>query len=156
MKLRNLLLGVALLFSCVILAQEKGDFNGFAGLSYPLTSGADIGATAGVEYVFGENISAAPSFTYYFAGSGITLTQIDIDARYYLGDESFNWFLTAGYSLWNTSFTGGGSASGSGFNGGAGALFSLGDSIDLLAIAKYNSEIGGGSVIPTVGVSFGF
>ena len=76
------------------IAQEKGDFSGFSGISYPLASGSDMGATGGVEYVFSENLSVAPSFTYYFVGSGVTSTQIDGDVRYYLGDESFNWFLT--------------------------------------------------------------
>lgn len=154
MNFKKLLLGIALLFSCVVLAQEKGDFNVFAGVSYPLASGSDVGATAGVEYVFAENISAAPSFTYYFAGSGFTSTQFDVDARYYLGDESFNWFVTAGISINSVSF-GGVSASSTGFTGGAGALFSLGESMNLLASVKYNSETNGGGVLPMLGVSFG-
>ena len=156
MKFKNLLLGLSLLLSTVALAQEKGDFNGFAGLSYPLISGADIGASAGVEYVFAENFSAAPSFTYYFS-SGVTNTDFDIDARYYLGDESFQWFLTAGVSFASTSLSGGGisvTASETGFNAGAGALFSLGNSLNLIAVAKYNYARA--AVIPMVGVSFGF
>lgn len=152
MKLKNLVLGLSLLLSTVAIAQEKGDFNGFAGLSYPLVSGADIGATAGVEYVFAENFSAAPSFTYYFT-SGVTNTQFDIDVRYYLGDESFNWFLTGGLVI-NSASASGISVSDTGFNGGAGALFSLSDSLDLVATAKYNSNLEG--VVPMVGVTFGF
>lgn len=143
------------MFSCITIAQEQGEFNGFAGLSYPLASGSDIGATAGVEYVFAENFSAAPSFTYYFAGSGITSTQFDIDARYYLGDESFNWFLTGGVSI-NSVKVGGISSSNTGFAGGAGAMFSMGESMDFLAVVKYHSEINGGGVLPMIGVSFGF
>ena len=135
------------------VAQEKGDFNGFAGLSYPLTSGSDLGVTAGVEYVFAEKFSAAPSFTYYTT-SGVTNTQIDVDARYYLGDESFNWFLTAGFSS-NTISNSGVSVSNSGFSTGAGVLFSLSDSIEILTVVKYNS-VGSGSVVPFVGVNFGF
>lgn len=156
MKLKNLVLGLSLLLSTVALAQEKGDFNGFAGLSYPLVSGADIGATAGVEYVFAENFSAAPSFTYYFT-SGVTNTDFDVDARYYLGDDSFQWFLTAGVSFASSSVSSGGvtvSASETGFNGGAGALFSLSESLNLVAVAKYNSARE--ALIPMVGVTFGF
>lgn len=155
MKLKNVVLGLSLLLSTVALAQEKGDFNGFAGLSYPLESGSNLGATAGIEYVFAENFSAAPSFTYYFADSGITQTQFDIDVRYYLGDESFNWFATAGFSNLSSSVSGFSSMSDSGFTVGAGALFGLSDSIDILTTVKYNS-VGSGAVIPFVGVNFGF
>ena len=155
MNFKKLLLGITLLFSCVLLAQEKWDFNGFAGVSYPLASGSDLGVTAGIEYVFADNISAAPSYTYYFVGSGITSTQFDLDARYYLGDESFNWFLTAGISI-NSVSASGFSASNTGFAGGAGALYSLSDSMNLLAVVKYHSEINGGGVLPMLGVSFGF
>jgi len=144
------------MLSMTFVAQEKGDFNGFAGLTYPLTSGSDLGITAGVEYVFAEKFSAAPSFTYYTT-SGVTNTQFDIDARYYLGDESFNWFLTAGLVINSASASGGGvsvSTSETGFAGGAGAMFSISESLDLLATVKYNSNIEG--VVPMVGVSFGF
>lgn len=146
------------MLSTIAIAQEKGEFNVFTGLTYPLSSGADLGATAGLEYVFAENFSAAPSFTYYFSGEGITNTQVDIDARYYLGDESFNWFVTAGIAFNSTSLDlgsgfGSVSASDTGFSGGAGALFSLGDSIDILAVVKYNTN-GEGSVVPMIGASF--
>ena len=47
MKLKNVLLGLAMLVSTVALAQEKGDFNGFAGLTYPLTSETSIGNPVG-------------------------------------------------------------------------------------------------------------
>lgn len=154
MKLKNVLLGLALLVSTVALAQEKGDFNGFAGLTYPLTSGSDAGITGGIEYVFAEDFSIAPSYTYYFTDPG-TLSQFDIDVRYYLGDEGFNWFLTGGVSFLNASFMGI-SANTTGFAGGAGALFSMGESFDLLAVVKYHSEIGGGSIVPSLGLSFGF
>ena len=153
MNFKKLLLGAALMLSMTFVAQEKGDFNGFAGLTYPLTSGSDLGITAGVEYVFAENFSAAPSFTYYTT-SGVTNTQFDIDARYYLGDESFNWFLTAGFSS-NRVSANGFSASNSGFGAGAGALFSLSDAIEILTVVKYNS-VGSGAVVPFVGVNFGF
>ncbi len=154
MKLKKVFLGIAMLFSFAVLAQEKGDFSGFAGVSYPLASGADLGINAGVEYVFAENFSAAPSFTYYTT-SGATNTGINLDIRYYLGDESFNWFLTSGLLLTNTK-VGGFSASGTGFTGGAGALFSLSDSMNLLTVVKYNSEVVGGGVEPMVGISFSF
>ena len=62
MKFKRLLLGITLLFSCVVLAQEKGDLSGFAGVTYPLSSGSDLGVNAGVEYMFSETIGIAPSF----------------------------------------------------------------------------------------------
>ncbi len=153
MKVKNVLLGLALLVSTVAFAQEKGDFNGFAGLTYPLESGSDLGITAGVEYVFAEDFSIAPSYTYYFSDPGSN-SQFDIDLRYYLGDDSFNWFLTGGVSFLRSEFMGI-SANTTGFAGGAGALFSLGDSFDLMAVVKYNSELAGGSIVPTLGLSFG-
>lgn len=154
MKLKNVLLGLAMLVSTVALAQEKGDFNGFAGLTYPLESGSDLGITAGVEYVFAEDFSIAPSYTHYFTDPG-SLSQFDIDVRYYLGSESFNWFLTGGVSFLRAEVLGI-SANATGFAGGAGALFSLGESFDLMAVVKYNSELMGGTIIPSLGISFGF
>ena len=156
MKLKNLMLALTLLVSTVALAQEKGDFNGFAGLTYPLESESNLGITAGVEYVFANNFSIAPSFTYYFENEA-TLTQLDFDLRYYLGSDSFNFFLTAGVSTIKASTDALGvtiSASQTGFAGGLGALISMSDSIDLITIVKYNAELE--SVIPTVGLSFGF
>lgn len=156
MKLKNLLLALTLLVSTVALAQEKGDFNGFAGLTYPLESDSNLGITAGVEYVFANNFSIAPSFTYYFEDQA-TLTQLDFDLRYYLGNDNFNFFLTGGLSIVKASTDLLGvtiSASETGFAGGVGALISMGDSIDLITVLKYNVEME--SVIPTVGLSFGF
>ena len=150
MKLKNVMLGLALLVSTVALAQEKGDFNGFAGLTYPLESGADLGITGGLEYVFADSFSIAPSYTHYFSDP-FSVSHFDIDLRYYLGDDSFNWFLTGGVSFLDVA-----GFSATGFAGGAGALFSLGESFDLLAVVKYNSEMYGGAIIPSLGLSFGF
>ena len=152
MNLKKLVLGAMLLFSCVTIAQEKGDFNGFAGLTYPLVSGADLGITAGLEYVFSDDFSAAPSFTYYTT-SGVTNTQIDLDARYYMGEDNFKWFLTAGLTI-NSASANGVSVTDTGFAGGAGAIFSLSDSFNLLSTVKYSSNIEG--VVPMLGISFGF
>ena len=146
------LLAAIVAFSFTTNAQEQGDFNGFLGISYPLTSGADLGITGGVEYVFAENFSAAPNFTYYTT-SGVTNTSINADVRYYLGDDSFNWFLLAGVSFRNTS-AGGVSVSDTGFGGGAGALFSLSDSLNLVAQARYGSSVS--AIEPMVGLQFSF
>ncbi|MFY9242672.1 MAG: hypothetical protein WAO74_06560 [Polaribacter sp.] len=155
MKIKNLLLGLTLLFSTVALAQEKGDFNAFAGGTAALGTGSLFGVNAGVEYVFAENFSVAPSFTYYFGDA--TQTAVNIDARYYLGDDSFNWFATAGIGFNSISVPAGailvGSSTATGIRGGAGALFSISDNLDLLAIVAYDSAVSG--VVPMVGVSFG-
>jgi hypothetical protein len=152
MKLKNLLLGLSLLLSTVALAQDQGVFRGFAGITYPLASGADLGATAGVEYAFAEGISVAPSYTYYFSGNGITNSDIDLDLRYFLGSDDFNWFVSAGASMANVSVSGAGSNSETGFATGVGAFFSVGN-MYILSTVKYNSNRGG-NIIPMLGVSF--
>ena len=153
MKLKNVLLGLALLVSTVALAQEKGDFNGFAGLVYPLESDSVLGITGGVEYVFAEDISFAPSFTYYFS-EGETLTQLDFDLRYYLGNDNFNYFLSGGFASVSSNNSQGFGITLTGLTVGGGALFSIGESFDLITQVKYNAAWR--SVIPMLGVSFVF
>ncbi|MGJ8742951.1 hypothetical protein [Polaribacter sp.] len=156
MKLKKLVLGITLLFSCIVLAQEKGDFSGFVGVTYPLVSGSDIGANAGVVYLFTEALAAAPSFSYYFTPSGFTSTAINLDARYYLGgDESLKYFGLAGVSFLSTKVTGFGAVSDTGFNVGGGLIYELGESFGLLAQVKYGSG-GAGAVEPMVGIHFNF
>lgn len=159
MKFKKLLLGITLLFSCVVLAQEKGDFSGFAGVTYPLSSGADLGANVGVEYMFSETIGIAPSFSYYFTPSGVTTTGINIDGRYYLGgDDSLKYFGTAGITLYTAKVTFMGSsisANSTGINVGGGLIYSLGESMGLIAQVKYGSA-GAGAIEPMVGLNFNF
>jgi hypothetical protein len=156
MNLKKLVLGVALLFSCVIFAQEKGDLSGFAGITYPLSSGSDMGVNLGVEYMFTDAIAAAPSFSYYFTPSGITTYAINADARYYIGgDESLKYFGLAGVSFMSTKIDGfGASVTDTGLNIGGGLIYSMGENIGLIAQAKYGTS--GSAIEPMVGVNFSF
>lgn len=155
MKIKKLLLGIALLFSCVFFAQEKGDLAGFAGITYPLASGSDMGINVGVEYMFTDALAAAPSLSYYFAPSGITTYAINADARYYLGgDESLKYFGLAGISFMSTKVTGFGSATDTGLNIGGGLTYAMGESFGLIAQAKYGTS--GSAIEPMVGLNFNF
>ncbi|MFK8060214.1 MAG: outer membrane beta-barrel protein [Polaribacter sp.] len=143
-----------------INAQEKGDFNAFGGATYD----ENFALTAGVEYLITDDISIAPSFTYFFVDkpAGATSasgTQLNIDARYYFGGtDELNWYGLVGYGTRTAKVSGGGvsvSASVGGLNVGAGGLYSISDSLNLIAQAKYFTG-GDGAFVPTLGVQFGF
>ncbi|WP_343330121.1 hypothetical protein [Polaribacter staleyi] len=145
---------LALLGFSNVNAQEKGDFSGFAGLTYPLTSGADLGINVGVEYLFTDVIAVAPSFSYYFT-EDVTSTVINIDGRYYLGgDESLKYFGLAGISFSSVKFEGF-SVSDTGINVGGGLIYGLSENLGLIAQLKYGS-VGAGALEPMVGVNFNF
>ena len=156
MKLKNVILGVALLVASLSFGQEKGASSFYIGGVY----NADAGAEAGFTYGITDEIDAVASFTYYFGGSGVTRYNINLDARYYLGgSDSMKYYGLAGVSRYTSSVTvpiiGKVTASGFGFNAGGGLLFSMGDSMDIIAQAKYGSA-GSGGFEPMVGISFKF
>ena len=109
--------------------------------------------------MFADNISAAPSFSYYFSPSGTTVTTINVDGRYYLGgSDSLRYFGLAGVGfstvkvdLFGVSV----SASETGVNAGGGLLYAMSEKMELIAQVKYGSA-GTGAVEPMIGMSFKF
>jgi len=157
MKLKNIVLGIVLLLSCTTFAQEKGEFSAYAGVTYPLYAGAELGANVGVEYLITDEIAIAPSFSYYFYDSGFTTYSINVDGRYYLGgSDSLKYFGLLGVSRRTASFTapiiGTITASNIGFNAGGGLIYMMGESFGILAQVKYGTA-GTGGIEPMVGIS---
>ena len=159
MKLKNVILGVALLVASMSFGQEKGDMSGFAGVTYPLYTGANAGATVGIEYMFSDEIGVVPSFTYYFTPSGFTRYDIGGDLRYYLGgSDSLKYYGLGGfvYRLASVDILGTTvSANGTGFSAGGGLIYSMGESFGVIAQVKYGTA-GVGGIEPMVGFSFNF
>ena len=142
MKTKNLLLGVALLFTGMLSAQEKGNFTAFVGDSYTFDPEVNtIGITFGGSYTFLDNMAIAPSFSYYFIDGrevlDLSYTELNLDARYYfVNKDQFNVFGLVGFAQRTSSEKGLGSVSREGFNIGAGASYKLNDHFGLLAQAK--------------------
>mgnify|MGYP005992533993 CR=1 FL=1 len=155
MKLKNIVLAIALFSSCVFYAQSKGDISGFVGATYPLATGSELGVNAGLEYMVTDEIGAAPSYSHYFYPSGLSVSAINVDVRYYLGgDDSLKYLGIGGVSLYKVS-TGGASASTTGFNGGGGAIYNFSDGFGLIGQVKYTSN-GAGGIEPSLGLNFKF
>jgi len=155
MKLKNVILGVALLVASMSFGQEKGDMSGFIAVTYPLYTGADAGATVGLEYMFSDEIGVVPSFTYYFTPSGFTRYDIGGDLRYYLGgSDSLRYYGLGGFT-YRLAKVGTVSFNVTGFSAGGGLLYSLGESIDIIAQVKYGT-VGTGGIEPMAGISFKF
>lgn len=165
-KMKQLFLMLALVaLSINAEAQEKGDFSAFAGITYPLATGSEMGVNVGVEYMFTDKIAAAPSFSYYLYPSGLTTYAINVDGRYYLGgNDSFKYYGIAGGSLYKSTVTipsiggvGGGSVSSSayGVNVGGGAIYNFNDSFGVIGQVKYTTN-GSGFIEPSLGVNLTF
>lgn len=160
MKIKNLFFALTLLVSSFAFSQEKGDFSAFAGATYPLATGSELGVNAGLEYMITDEIGVAPSFSYYFYPAGLTTYAINVDARYYLGgDDTLKYYGIGGVSLYTASVSNplGGtiSANATGFNGGAGAIYNFSEGIGLIGQVKYTSN-GAGGIEPSLGLNFKF
>ena len=159
MKFKNIVLAIALFSTCVFYAQSKGDISGFVGATYPLASGSELGVNAGLEYMITDDIAAAPSYSHYFYPSGLSVSAINIDARYYLGgDDKLKYFGLGGVSLYKSSVTVLGnkvSTNATGFNGGGGAIYNFSDGFGLIGQVKYTSN-GAGGIEPSLGLNFKF
>jgi hypothetical protein len=159
MKLKNIVLGIALFSSCIIFAQSKGDISAFAGVTYPLATGSEFGANVGLEYMVTDEIGAAPSYSYYFYPSGLSVSAINVDVRYYLGgDETLKYFGLGGVSLYKSTVDVAGtsvSSNATGYNGGGGAIYNFSESFGLIGQVKYTSN-GAGGIEPSLGLNFKF
>ncbi len=131
-----------------------------AGLDEDGDTKGGLGIHVGGEYFFTENISVAPSFTYFFKSkidffggemSGQVST-LDIDGRYYFASsEKVSFYglagLTVGFAKVEVNGDDGwmGSSDASdnkaGLNIGAGLVFPLTETLDFNAQLKYNTPL---------------
>ena len=163
MKIKNLVLGVALLCSGLVLAQEKGDIKAFAGMSYNFEYQINGGGvTFGVSYTFLDKVAIAPSYSYYFTdpfeGMNASYTQLNLDARYYfVNDYKSNVFGLVGFTQRTMSFKEIGSRSRLGSNIGVGASYDLNKHFSVLAQLKMTIlEEMDPMIVSSIGVQYAF
>ncbi|QNL21907.1 outer membrane beta-barrel protein [Hyphobacterium sp. CCMP332] len=113
----KLLLSALIFFfmSNAVLAQSAGEMRVSAGLAIGTEAGLDnnggkalgLGINIGGEYFIVDNISASPSFTYFFESNvgtlpnrfSLRLNTLNIDGRYYLMDSPVEFYGIAGISI---------------------------------------------------------
>ena len=149
-------------------AQEQGQFNLLGGLAYGTKSAIDVNSTEGKggigfyiggEYLFTDQISAAPTFEMWKSSdSGVdyTLTSINIDGRYYFVADDLSIYGMAGISLLKGKVESGGfsvSDDDTGLNIGGGVVYKLSDKFGLNGQLKYQTP-GDGQLVLGAGVSF--
>ncbi|MEQ9289163.1 MAG: hypothetical protein RIG77_19715 [Cyclobacteriaceae bacterium] len=144
MKKVVLLSIASLLMVSTLHAQSEGDFRASGSFLFNFDH-ANFGINFGGEYFFTDQISVAPSYSNIFGSP--TLTGINVDGRYYFGNETSNWYALAGFA----SLSGFG-RSFSGLNLGAGYVVPIQNEWLLGLQAKYTTpgdgalEIMGGVV----------
>ncbi|MDX5477934.1 MAG: hypothetical protein LPJ98_05710 [Cyclobacteriaceae bacterium] len=138
---KSILLLFAFLVFGFAYAQEQGDVRIQVGPDYKLNIN-DIGAHAGVEYVFVDNLSIAPSFTYWFPDFGRS-SNLNMDLRYYLTKGVSQVYVMGGYSnIWLNTQPGlpGQTLSRSGGNFGLGAFLDIAESFGINTEFKIQSQ----------------
>ncbi len=127
-------------------AQEQGDFRLQLGADYRLNvrgqGGSDVGANAGIEYLFADNFSIAPNFSYYFPDFG-RISNLNVDLRYYLTQGVSQVYILGGYNnYWENFQPGlpGQSRTRPGGNFGAGAFFDVGETLGFITEFKIQSQ----------------
>ncbi len=114
MEIRLMVLLFFLAFS-EALAQSTGELRVSGGLAIGSEAGLDknggkalgLGINLGAEYFIVDNISASPSFTYFFESRvgtlpnrfSLRLNTLNIDGRYYLMDSPVEFYGIAGISI---------------------------------------------------------
>lgn len=123
-------------------AQEQGDIRLQLGSDYRLRIN-DVGANAGIEYLFADNFSIAPNFTYLFPAERILMMNLNVDLRYYLTQGVSQVYILGGYNnYWENSQPGlpGQSRTRPGGNFGAGAFFDVGETLGFITEFKIQSQ----------------
>lgn len=172
-----LLIAVVAFIAMPALAQEQGDIRASAGIAFGSKSKIDdsgsgfgMGINIGGEYLVSDQISVAPSYTFFFKseqndGFGSTasnqFSSFNLDGRYYFGDGDMQLYALAGLSFASNKIeqTGGGFAisgksSKTGLNLGAGLMYPMGDALFLNGQVKYNTPFEQLEI--QAGVAFGF
>lgn len=159
----------ALMTNSNVMAQDS-QFRGSAGLALGTKSNFDtntgngklgFGLNLGLEYLFNEQFSIAPSYTLFFPNDPFGLSAINIDGRYYFSMDDTEIYGLLGYARLTTKIDlGFGSLSDSagGVNFGVGANFGLNDKLKLNTQLKYTTagDSSDGQLVINGGIVIGF
>ncbi len=146
---------ILLLVGGLAQAQSPGDIRLQLGGDY----GFEIerfGINLGGEYVFLDNLSAAPNFTFYFPEDDVNASNLNLDLRYYLTHDQVQFYGMAGFTtLWaSTKYMDVKvSDSNSGANIGVGTVVKFGGNLGLNPEVKYQT-MGDGQVVLKVGLVY--
>ena len=145
-----------MLFSTAMFA-EKGDMFVGAGVSYGFHSDyKNFGIGVKGQYEIFNNFRADAQVDHFFKHEGLSMSDININLQYVLGDGPLHYYPLAGLALVGHSTNAFGflEEMKAGFNVGAGAELPIGEKFKFFVEAKYQIVSDWGRFIPTVGVMF--
>jgi hypothetical protein len=139
-KIKNsILVAFLLMLTVQVNAQDKGTIRVSAGLIYGEQI-EEVGINIGGEYFITSKLTAAPSYSDYLIEGNGSISQINLDARYYLLKGKLQLYGLAGYTslraganLFGARIT----ASEGGANLGAGVVVPIGDKLGFNGQLKY-------------------
>ena len=149
-----LMIACMMLFSTAMFA-EKGDMFVGAGLSYGFHSDyKNFGIGVKGQYEIFNNFRADAQIDHFFKHEGLSMSDININLQYLLGDGNLRYYPLAGLALVGHSTNAFGflEEMKAGFNIGAGAELPITDKWKVFAEAKYQIVEDWGRFIPTIGV----
>ena len=149
-----MMIACMMLFSTAMFA-EKGDMFVGAGLSYGFHSDyKNFGIGVKGQYEIFNNFRADAQIDHFFKHEGLSMSDININLQYLLGDGNLRYYPLAGLALVGHSANAFGSLEEmkAGFNIGAGAELPITDKWKVFAEAKYQIVEDWGRFIPTIGV----
>ena len=157
-KIKNsLFIFLLVAFAAQAQAQDKGTIRASLDVLYG-EGASEAGFNLGGEYLITSKVSAAPSYTFYFVEGEGDLTQINIDARYYLMNGPVQLYALGGYASLRASADAGPvriTVSDGGFNFGGGVIVPLPGRLDLNAQIKYSTP-GDGQAVFQGGITYTF
>ena len=149
---------ITMIFISVALfakAQTAGDIRLQIGGDYGFEM-ERFGVNLGGEYLITDDISAAPSFTFFFPENNLNASNLNIDLRYYLTHDHLQFYGMAGYTLlrFSSEYMGiKASYSNSGANIGIGTVAKLSSNFAINPEVKYQT-VGDGQVAVKVGLVY--
>ena len=149
-----MMIACMMLFSTAMFA-EKGDMFVGGGISYGLGSDyKNFGIGVKGQYEIFNNFRADAQVDHFFKHDGISMSDININLQYLLGDGNLRYYPLAGLALVGHSTNAFGflEEMKAGFNIGAGAELPITDKWKVFAEAKYQIVEDWGRFIPTIGV----
>lgn len=149
-----MMIACMMLFSTAMFA-EKGDMFVGAGLSYGFHSDyKNFGIGVKGQYEIFNNFRADAQIDHFFKHEGLSMSDININLQYLLGDGNLRYYPLAGLALVGHSTNAFGflEEMKAGFNIGAGAELPITDKWKVFAEAKYQIVEDWGRFIPTIGV----
>lgn len=149
-----MMIACMMLFSTAMFA-EKGDMFVGAGLSYGFHSDyKNFGIGVKGQYEIFNNFRADAQIDHFFKHEGLSMSDININLQYLLGDGNLRYYPLAGLALVGHSTNAFGflEEMKAGFNIGAGAELPITDKWKVFAEAKYQVVEDWGRFIPTIGV----